>query len=372
MIQYFTFFVILNVLLSCGASNAQPPSDDTPVQCLNNAGKAVDWWIAYKMPKISDGISRGFNFTYADAVTPKMRLIATQMDDSQNALAKTLLQIYSRPDITHRHKFAFGMYNDETPADKVSSTYGHTKGVFALNEHSGFWLVHSVPRFPQVASNDRKLYDFPEDETNYAQSFLCVSLPPSELERLAPQFQLNRPQFYDGHMPEEWADRFSQLNATLNGAFNNDEGAMNKVTFKSNMGKVFTSLAKNAKWEKDLYEDAVAPFVQSDLLVETWMRPAEPSFCSPDYKYDVVNIKHLDFGSTGAGASVFAFKETKDHAKWALSSAPNSNWVCIGDINHQMSQQKRAGGTVCFEDTAVHMSYSSLIVDTDACPAKKN
>jgi deoxyribonuclease-2 len=365
-------FLIVTITALFGAASAQPPSDDTPVQCRNNAGQPVDWWVAYKMPKIHD-ISRGFNYTYADSDEPELRLAQAQLDDDGNALAKTLQQIYLRPDIAHRHKFGFGMYNDETPASKTSSTFGHTKGVFAFNEKTAFWLVHSVPRFPQKASYDRKRYDFPLDETTYGQSFLCISMPPQELENLAPNLQLNRPQLYDAHMPVEFYDTFPQLNATLNGAFHNKEGLLNHVAFKSTGGKQFTSLAKNAKWGKDLYNDAVAPFVQGDLLVETWMRPVEPSFCStsPDEAYNVVNVAHLNVGSTGDGASVFAFKETKDHAKWAVTSAPQSNWLCIGDINHQYSQYKRAGGTVCFQDAPLHKSYLKIIADVDECPAKK-
>lgn len=48
----------------------------------------------------------------------------------------------------------------------------------------------------------------------------------------------------------------------------------------------FTSFAKSNKFNKELYEDLVAPYLQSDLLVETW--PNGPgrleSNCSKQFK----------------------------------------------------------------------------------------
>lgn len=44
----------------------------------------------------------------------------------------------------------------------------------------------------------------------------------------------------------------------------------NELTFQSVGGVTFRSFAKSRHFEKELYEDWVAPVLDSDLYVETW------------------------------------------------------------------------------------------------------
>ena len=47
-------------------------------------------------------------------------------------------------------------------------------GVLASDKTSGFWLIHSVPKFPNDTT--AKSYYFPYSGKNYGQTFLCISL----------------------------------------------------------------------------------------------------------------------------------------------------------------------------------------------------
>ena len=51
-------------------------------------------------------------------------------------------------------------------------------------------------------------------------------------------------------------------------------------------GQKFTTFAKNAAWDSDLFEDLVAPKLDNGLLAETWMNGVNPlpSYCTPEYK----------------------------------------------------------------------------------------
>ena len=53
-------------------------------------------------------------------------------------------------------------------------------------------------------------------------------------------------------------------------------------------GEPLVLFAKTGQWGGELYEDLVAPSLNSNLLCETWIRdPPLPSYCRPDYKYNV-------------------------------------------------------------------------------------
>lgn len=44
-------------------------------------------------------------------------------------------------------------YNDEPPESTYSANCGHTKGVLVADDQSGFWMIHSVPKFPNITSS---------------------------------------------------------------------------------------------------------------------------------------------------------------------------------------------------------------------------
>ena len=45
--------------------------------------------------------------------------------------------------------FTHAMYNDDPPnATAASSGYAHAKGFLAANATNGFWVIHSVPKWP--------------------------------------------------------------------------------------------------------------------------------------------------------------------------------------------------------------------------------
>lgn len=46
-------------------------------------------------------------------------------------------------------------------------------GAVGANSESGFWLVHSVPRFAQYYNQG---YEYPETGRRYGQAMLCLSL----------------------------------------------------------------------------------------------------------------------------------------------------------------------------------------------------
>jgi deoxyribonuclease-2 len=129
----------------------------------------------------------------------------------------------------------------------------------------------------------------------------------------------------------------------------------------------------------------VAPQLKSDLATETWSNGAGTlkSNCSAELKFHTLNIKEVkfDFIEDKASKSEFKFSVHDDHSKWAVTlpnSLPhyrhieqNDRIACIGDINRQVEQFKRGGGTVCFKNNVqVWMAYRNLVDTLEECPKR--
>jgi len=83
----------------------------------------------------------------------------------------------------------WAIYNDEPTNENKSFTMGHTKGIVVADNSSGFWLVHSVPKFPQLPYQNNNSYTYPRTGVRYGQSFLCVSMLTKELDKVGKYLQ---------------------------------------------------------------------------------------------------------------------------------------------------------------------------------------
>jgi deoxyribonuclease II len=102
-------------------------------------------------------------------------------------------------------------------------------------------------------------------------------------------------------------------------------------TLESRGGLKFISFAKSRKFQKELYEDLVAPHYDAgDYYVETWRHgPGNlDSDCSKPSK--VYNIEQIEFKSAN-----ITFKTMRDHSKWMVSA--EKKLICVGDINRQVT-----------------------------------
>ena len=137
---YFALLIQIFSILAT-ASQSEAPG------CIGENGSQVDWFAILKVPN-------GSMYAYLDPTmadgspdTAEWKVVEdkTLEQTEGNALSDTLQQVYS----SSADDIAYVQYNDESPDEKRSSSYqGHTKGVWATGKGGGFWLVHSVPRFP--------------------------------------------------------------------------------------------------------------------------------------------------------------------------------------------------------------------------------
>lgn len=327
------------------------------ISALDENGKAVDWWFAYKVPKLgkvaNSPTASGYEYIYYDPNLGTVVRSPYSLTEGRGALDLTLDSIFARPDATT----GWILYNDEMPADakrQDNNSFGHTKGVIAFDTASqtALWLLHSWPKYadPQTSKMPTPMY---------GQTFLCISLDLATASRIAEQMGNHQePQVYLPRVPTSLrkSDALYLLTQTLNP---NAPGDSDVIDCRSPGGLAFKVIAKNRKWGKDFWNDLVGPTLGADMDVETWIRGKIPPTLDSDGIHKTFDVKYIDLSPLGVP---WAWPESHDHAKWGITT--DSDWVCVGDINRMVSQEKRGGGTIAFQDEKLWaaLSKTDLIV----------
>lgn len=321
------------------------------ISALDENGKAVDWWFAYKVPKLAKDATNpsatGYEYVYYDPNIGKVVKSPYLLTDGKGALDLTLDAVFSKPDDTT----GWILYNDEMPADakrKDDGRFGHTKGVIAFDTASktALWLLHSWPKFadPHASTMPTPIY---------GQTFLCISLDMATASKIAQQMGNHQePQVYLPRVPSTLgkSDPLSLLAQPLNP---NPAGDADVVECQSRGGLAFKVIAKNRQWGKDFWNDLVGPTLKADMDVETWIRGKIPPTLDSDGIHKTFDVKYIDLSPLGVP---WTWPETHDHAKWGITV--DSDWVCVGDINRMVSQEKRGGGTIAFQDAQLWAALS--------------
>jgi len=331
---------------------------------LDETGHAIDWWFAYKVPdnvKTGGSKTSGFEYLYYDEKQGALKLSNHTLDKNSGALYQTLLKLFGDGHSPPPDSHGWILYNDEIPNTKNNNEKkGHSKGVIGFDpvSNSAFWLLHSIPRCPVV--NQPVL---PMDEHEYAQTCLCVTLPDVAAAEAIAQVMLSQqqPQVYDCNIPKGF-DKNSALSKLASGKSAAASKTPATLTVTSKAGKAFTLMAKSRVWGEDFWIDLVGPTLVTDLAVETWRRGTLPGTEDANNKDDVEDVLYIDL----VGLDIdMDWHYTKDHAKWAVSTGSvtthsGTPWICIADINRQISQEKRGGGALAFQEAALWTALSKI------------
>lgn len=317
------------------------------LSCMDESGSSVDYWFAVKQPK-------GAGYVYYDKSSGALSLSSYSLNSTtEGALASTLTQLWSAG------ASEYIVFNDE-PCCGIApgSTSGHTKGVWAWDVSTGTaWILqHSVPIFPVGPSQSSSYSGLGSNAKDFAQHLQCFSLSLETLDGLAANAQLTSPAIYDKRTS---ASTPAGLAALAGGAVT-DSADCNNQAFSTTGGLAVTYFAKSLEWDNELYDACIAPALQTDLAVESWIRG---DACGPSCSgaYEVVDVKDLDFG---AGAA-FKFDEADDHSKWGVGIG--SDWVCPADINRMTTQYNRGGSGFCYEDAVLAAAITAAITTNSTC-----
>ena len=343
----------------------------------DESGKPVDWWFIYKVSSESESSTgepaTGLEYVYFDSTGAKknkgLALSPNRLDKKRGALYDTLNQLYSRTAKSSKRPGWF-FYNDQYPPGKVVSSRGHTKGALAfdLQSNSAFWLVQSTPNFPPSTH-----YGFPKTGHMMAQTYLCVTLKDADTAKnIAKQMYVaQQPNVYAKAIPAELRNRVDDPRVLLcrDKVATGTTPVHSDIPFLSKAGTRFRAIAKNKHWGLDFYNDLVGPALHVDLDVETWQHDPTPGTRDSDKIHKIVVMHSVNLEPLGAP---FSWSEVFDHAKLAISDeGQRKAWVCVGDINFTKAQEKRGGGTVCFQNKALWKGLSEILSAKQEPPRKK-
>ncbi|XP_054163410.1 deoxyribonuclease-2-like [Oppia nitens] len=334
------------------------------LQCRDESGKSVDWYVVYKFPRLSGGeppVDSGFRYAFLTSESNSgWTLSDLDITDKKSIFGQTLQPIYDKSIDSH---ISYINYNDETPDAKTTSGGAHAKGVVGTDKTHGFWLIHSVPKFPSKESTHT--YEYPETGSLYGQTALCISISIDEVDKVIEQLLYMRPHIYSIRV----SSHLKSVSKNIAALENNDweTGDLNVRYIQSTGRMNFISFSKSPGDHVDLYADIVAPHLNTNLFVETWRKGVGtplPSECNLDEIVENVYTIGYRFANTKLMGE---FNYLHDHSKWAISKISHKPYVCVGDMNRMKSQFKRGGGTTCFESPNVWKNMDDWVVEVEEC-----
>ena len=307
-------------------------------------GSPIDSWSIFKAPQTSE------EFLFAEGKYPLTQPQISLNDTTDGALAQTLKQLWSSTDVSYI------LYNDEPPlANSYNFSVGHAKGVLALQETNGFFLLHSIPKFPMGPQEAPQFSGIPENAYTYGQTAFCVSISGDVADTLAYALHLVVPSIYEASLTDAVKIAYPNITSLTQGKFSIAPLCVNHHFAMMN-GTPFTFFSKSTQWDNDLWSACVAPALQTNLEVESWIRGSAigPS-CSDSFQ--VTDVQAVKF----QGFPGFSWSSYDDHSKWATGGA----WTCLGDINRMTTQYERGGSALCVK--GVGYDLSNDVASANSC-----
>jgi deoxyribonuclease-2 len=138
----------------------------------------------------------------------------------------------------------------------------HSKGVQLFDATSGYWIIHSIPKYPPIDAP----YNYPNSATRNGQSIMCISMQTSQLKDicnkfciftshifLAFQLKIYQLNIYSSSLPTSMAQNYRDLADVISRKkIRHWSKYSNVANIVSNDGMLFVSFAKHKKWAKGI------------------------------------------------------------------------------------------------------------------------
>jgi deoxyribonuclease-2 len=316
--------------------------------CISPSGKPVDWYVIYQLPqKETKGV---LDYAYIDNNEKDF----TIYPDNQNF--PPTAQTYN----LNKSGINYITWNDDaTNGDykpKYDERVAHSKGVLAFNEKAGFYIIHSLPRFP--FHNEKTIMNvLPSNAGFFGQTFFCMTIDYATANNVLDALLNIEPLILLNNIVSKKPDVVNKINKLINKDYSNRK-EFKQITI-STVGGQEVELFIKGPTDTLPWDGLIPGHYRDDFYVETWTKPALlPNVCG---KVKTLNILDIHIGP-------YDFHDVEDHSKWGVGK--KKNIVCYGDLNRTQSQEKRKGSIACFK-SAISSKVREFIHENQECPSKK-
>lgn len=295
----------------------------------------------------------------------------------------------SRNDDRNQRVWGHLMYNDEDPYsthDHQSSAHAKgvlafsamftSPGVFDTKSVSGFWVTHSIPKFPFANSSQPGWNHVQPSQTLYGQHALCISLSAAGIDAVASSLLTSRAFVYNHSTAALGPVIQAQLPSVqrlLDGHFTTTHEVYDSPLAvsenSSSLPSTWRLLSKPPVLAVPFYEAVLEPRLNTSMQWQTWQRGAGgrlPSTCPPCslYPFSSLNIRILGLHAAGV-----IWPSLSDHSKWGISLPsvlyPGGAGVDAGyGVSSSTSLHPVTG-------SSVHPDKSSSRIQTDIQSSKR-
>lgn len=226
--------------------------------------------------------------------------------------------------------------NDPPKAINYGKYIAHSKGILFWNNKYIWWVIHSVPNWPETL---KPLSKMENSMSLYGQSMIVIKLSIFSKESILSQLITQKVGVY-----ASFNCKFAKRKLILSNVSSIEIGTSIPNT-------EIRHFSKSDLWSKDIFDDLICSSLNICLKVQSWGRPIMKDTLLSS------NIKKIRWENGEQ------YKSSQDHSKWAVSSNINNPWIFISDLNRMKSQFNRGGGILAIKNEQIWRIFNSIIIE---------
>ncbi|KAK0405093.1 hypothetical protein QR680_017792 [Steinernema hermaphroditum] len=345
--------------------------------CLDGKGAIHSWWLIRQIPEVSEpavyrlgaDLRKGTYFFLTEGNQNPTRFHPTKIQSQRNnPLMGTLWPFFGNGSEEHSEDTFLVTYNDRGfPQNDSGVSRGFV--MYSQKARRGVWIIHSAEEFPNLFEEDGEFFMdsvIPPSMLRKGQTFLCLSFLEHELPKMVEILRTTKPAIVYSHVGDS-VEEFLFLKEGSIGEENRETSSGTVSRFQIADGSVFDVFLKSGGERFDVYSNFVAPFYETDLVVQSSV--LQPEFvdnvklsmdgCEGQYK--VTNVTTTAFGNY----LTFDYAHLKDNSKYAITE---NGHVCIGDFDRKFWHLDKPGVVACTKSKrGVYSHFVASVQRTSSC-----